>query len=110
MNSRQKGLRICLDRKDTRSVDTFKKKKISKWLIIISSVIVPGSGHVFSNRPIRGLLYVFWIFSMGYITWMLTSDSVHFILRFTGGLLVWIASVVEIAKNNDANKQNCPKV
>lgn len=64
--------------------------------MLFSALIVPGSGHVLAGRPVRGLFYVFWIFSMGYITWMITDASVDFVLRCTGGILVWIASVAEI--------------
>ena len=70
--------------------------KFNKWFIFFSAVLVPGSGHVLSKKPVRGLVYVFWIFSMGYISWMITDSSVNFVIRCTGGFLVWIASVAEI--------------
>ncbi|PLX34185.1 MAG: hypothetical protein C0604_02155 [Clostridiales bacterium] len=72
------------------------KFKLNKWFILFSAIIVPGSGHVMCGKPVRGLVYVFWILSMGYISWMITDLSVNFVLRSTGGLLVWIASVAEM--------------
>lgn len=100
MNLQQKELHICLDRRAIEGVECLKKINWKNCFIIISAVIFPGSGHVLSKKPVKGLMYVFWIISMGYISWMLTNSSVHFIIRCSGGLTVWIASVLEIVRSN----------
>ena len=79
------------------------KIKLPKWFIILSASIVPGSGHVLINRPIRGLIYVFWVLSMGYITFMFTSVEIPFAYRISGGFAVWMASVIELVMSKNLN-------
>jgi hypothetical protein len=67
------------------------------WLAIAAAVIIPGSGHVLLNRPMRGLLLLFWMIILGYITFRLTAENISAVGRLSGGIAVWAISVVEAA-------------
>jgi hypothetical protein len=66
------------------------------WLALVGAVVVPGAGHVLLGRPMRGLILLFWMIILGYITFQLSSPAVSPIGRFAGGIAVWVLSVVEI--------------
>jgi hypothetical protein len=66
------------------------------WLAIASAVVVPGSGHVLLGRPMRGLVLLFWMIILGYITFQLSNDTISPVGRFAGGIAVWALSVVEV--------------
>jgi len=81
-------------------MDFLRKTRPYKWMIIVCAIIVPGLGHVLTKKPVRGLIYVFWILSMSYITFMITTDEMPLTMRCFGGIAVWIASVIEIAETD----------
>ncbi|GAA0181671.1 hypothetical protein SH2C18_41730 [Clostridium sediminicola] len=72
------------------------KEKIFNWLIIVAAIFVPGSGHVFLGKPVRGLFLIFWMFIFGYITFQLTTPEISFIGRLSGGFAIWTISVLEV--------------
>ncbi len=72
------------------------KKQAAYWAILVSSFVVPCSGYVFLGRPVRGLMMMAWLFAFGYITFQLTCDQIHFTGRISGGLAIWVLSLVEI--------------
>ena len=72
--------------------------KIKKYLIIFSSILIPGSGHVFLKKPKRGLMLVLWMFALGYITFHITNDSISYVGRYAGGVMVYLLSVMEVIR------------
>ncbi|MBK5241397.1 hypothetical protein [Clostridium sp.] len=74
------------------------KKQLPSYIIVISSIIIPGSGHVLSGKPLRGFLMICWMFVFGYITFQLTTEVTSFIGRFSGAFAVWVLSVLEVDK------------
>jgi hypothetical protein len=71
---------------------------ISKKVTIICAIIIPGSGHVLLGKPLRGLLMVLWMFFFGYITFHLTRTNISIIGRFSGGIAIWLLSILEVSK------------
>jgi hypothetical protein len=69
-----------------------------QWIPVISAAIIPGSGHVMLGRSMRGLIFVFWMIIFAYITYHLTSESISVIGRFSGGIAVWVISILEVQK------------
>ncbi|WP_459930137.1 hypothetical protein [Desulfosporosinus burensis] len=63
---------------------------------IIAAMIIPGSGYLFLSRPMRGLVMLFWMCIFGYITFKLTSPDISVIGRYSGGIAVWVISVLEV--------------
>lgn len=73
-------------------------KKHSRIAVFICSLLVPGSGLVLLGKPGRGLMYVVWILFFGYLTYKFTSTDISMIGRFSGGIAVWMLSLVEVSR------------
>ncbi len=71
---------------------------IIKWAPLLAAIIVPGSGHVILNKPLRGLFYILWIFMFGFITFKITGENISLIGRWSGGIAVWVFSVIEVGR------------
>jgi len=69
---------------------------MSAWWPVLAALIVPGSGYVLLARPMRGLIMIFWMCIFGFLTFHLTSANISVIGRYSGGIAVWVISVVEI--------------
>lgn len=64
----------------------------------MAATIVPGSGHVILGRPKRGLIMVFWMILLGFLTSRFAGSDVSIVGRYAGGLAVWVLSVVDVHK------------
>lgn len=78
------------------------------WVPILATIFVPGSGYVLLSRPMRGLLMVFWMLIFGYVTFRLTSTHISVIGRFSGGIAIWVISVLEVYRlTRKKTKDSC---
>jgi len=77
---------------------------MSRRFTIFLAAAIPGAGHVILGRPMRGLIFVFWMVIFGYITYHLTNETVSLIGRISGGLAVWIISILEVSKISKTQK------
>ncbi|MDO9508718.1 MAG: hypothetical protein Q7I97_05160 [Thermovirgaceae bacterium] len=78
------------------------------WLILLSALVVPGSAHVFLGRPNRGLVMLFWMVILGFMTFRFAPPQAGFIGQISGGVAVWALSVVDAAqimKTKNSNRQ-----
>ena len=66
------------------------------WGPVMAAFLVPGSGYVLLSRPMRGLVMIFWMCIFGYITFQLSSANISVIGRYSGGIAVWVISVLEV--------------
>lgn len=66
------------------------------WGPVMAAFLVPGSGYVLLARPMRGLVMIFWMCIFGYITFQLSSPNISVIGRYSGGIAVWVISVLEV--------------
>lgn len=71
---------------------------------IIAAMIIPGSGYLFLSRPMRGLLMLFWMCIFAYITFQLTTPQISVIGRYSGGIAVWVISVLEVYHMTDKRR------
>ncbi|HBP65911.1 MAG TPA: hypothetical protein DD730_17060 [Desulfosporosinus sp.] len=67
-----------------------------EWFPVLAAFIVPGSGYVLLSRPMRGLVMIFWMCIFGYITFQLSAANISIIGRFSGGIAVWVISILEV--------------
>lgn len=72
--------------------------KAKKIVIVICAVIIPGSGHVMLKKPVRGLMLIFWMLALGFITYNLTDESTSIIGRYAGGIFVYMLSLLEVIR------------
>ncbi|GEM_PF-706447 len=78
------------------------------WLILLSALVVPGSAHVFLGRSNRGLVMLFWMVILGFMTFRFAPPQAGFIGQISGGVAVWALSVVDatqIMKTKKSNRQ-----
>lgn len=66
------------------------------WTPVMAAFLVPGSGYVLLSRPMRGLVMIFWMCIFGYITFQLSATDISVIGRYSGGIAVWVISVLEV--------------
>ena len=75
------------------------KKRGVNWpqqIPVLAAMIIPGSGYLFLSRPMRGLVMLFWMCIFAYITFRLTTTEISLIGRYSGGIAVWVISVLEV--------------
>lgn len=65
------------------------------YLVLASSVVLPGSGHLLNRTPVRGLPFVFFIVLFGWLTTKIAPPEATFIGRHAGGVFVWCLSVLD---------------
>ena len=85
-----------------------RKVTLPPWLILLSALVVPGSAHVFLGRQNRGLVMLFWMVILGFMTFRFAPPQAGFIGQISGGAAVWALSVVDafqIIKANNSNSQ-----
>ena len=68
---------------------------MKRWLPVVAAIVVPGSGHVLLGKPMRGLVFLFWMLIFGYITFQITTEATSRAGRLSGGFGVWAISVLE---------------
>jgi len=59
------------------------------------ALALPGMGQVMNNTPNRGLLMVFSLLSLGWVTYHLTTPDHSFVGRYAGAFLIYAISVLD---------------
>jgi hypothetical protein len=70
----------------------------SSRTVLLSSLVLPGSGHVWLGIPTRGLIFLFFMVVFGWLSHRLMPDTASFIGRNIGGVLVYGLSVIDAYK------------
>jgi hypothetical protein len=64
------------------------------WVLLIA-VLLPGVGQVINNTPKRGLMFVFFMMSLGWVTLHLASPEASFVGRYAGGFFIYAISIMD---------------
>jgi hypothetical protein len=64
------------------------------WVLLIA-ILLPGVGQVINNTPKRGLMFVFFIMSLGWVTLHLSQPDASFVGRYAGGFLIYAISIAD---------------
>src|SRR5215470_7977011 len=64
------------------------------WVLLIA-IVLPGVGQVINNTPKRGLMFVFFIMSLGWVTMHLAQPDASFVGRYAGGFFIYAISVAD---------------
>jgi hypothetical protein len=81
------------------------RNKLPKFVILLLSILIPGMGHLLLGRQVRGLIFIFWIIIFTYITFQLSTPDISALGRLSGGIAVWLLSVLEVYKILRKSKQ-----
>jgi len=65
------------------------------YWILLSAVLLPGSGHVLAGAPQRGLTMQLFMISLGGITWHVTTSQQSLAGRLSGGLFIYAMSILD---------------
>lgn len=57
--------------------------------VLVLSLLLPGTGHVLQGLPQRGLIFLFFIVLLGWVTLQLSSPAHSFLGRYAGGFFVY---------------------
>jgi hypothetical protein len=68
------------------------------YLVLLASVFLPGSGHVMLGKAQRGLMFLFFIVVLGWISLRVMPASASFFARHVGGILVYGFAVLDAYK------------
>ena len=74
------------------------KPPTNPYLILLASVLVPSSGHVWLGLAQRGLTFLFFILVLGWVSSHIMPSHFSFIGRHIGGIFVYGVSVIDAYK------------
>lgn len=74
------------------------QKPFNPYAILALAIALPGSGHVFSGIPARGLQFLFFMIVLGWATSKIMPDQASFIARHAGGFFIYGLSVIDAYK------------
>jgi hypothetical protein len=74
------------------------KPPINPYLILLSSLILPGSGHVWLGLAQRGLLFLFFIVILGWASAHIMPAHFSFFGRHIGGIFIYGISAIDAYK------------
>jgi hypothetical protein len=61
----------------------------SPRLVLLASLLLPGSGHVWLGLAQRGMIFLFFTLIFGWISVRLMPETASFIGRHIGGVFMW---------------------
>lgn len=64
-------------------------RPIDPRLVLLSAIVLPGSGQVINREPWRGLTFVLFILLLGGFTLKTAAPDVSAVGKLSGGLFVW---------------------
>ncbi|MDT1060765.1 hypothetical protein RM190_02780 [Paracoccus sp. CPCC 101403] len=67
-------------------------------LVLVSAILLPGSGQVWNGVPLRGLTFLFFACLLGGFTILTAPPEASFIGRNAGGFFVWAMAVFDAYK------------
>ena len=74
------------------------KPPLHPYWVLAVAVLLPGVGQVLNNTPARGMMMVFFILSLGWITYHLTTPEHSLAGRYAGALFIYAVSVLDAYK------------
>jgi len=64
------------------------------WVLLLAAVL-PGAGQVVNNTPTRGLIMIFFMVMLGFITYKLAAPGISVVGKFSGGIFIYLLSVLD---------------
>ncbi|MBX6320332.1 MAG: hypothetical protein IRY94_00735 [Rhodospirillaceae bacterium] len=63
--------------------------------MLLVAALLPGVGQVLNGTPRRGLMFIFFMMSLGWITLHLAPPQASFVGRHAGGFFVYALSILD---------------
>lgn len=74
------------------------KSPLHPYVVLFVALVLPGVGQVLNNMPTRGLTMVFFMISLAWVTYHLTTPEHSFVGRHAGGFFVYAMSILDAYK------------
>jgi hypothetical protein len=74
------------------------KPPFHPYLVLGVALVLPGMGQVVNNQPNRGLLFLFTMIALGYVTYHLSTPEISLIGRYAGGVFIYAFSLMDAYK------------
>jgi hypothetical protein len=68
---------------------------IHPYWVLLSAILLPGSGHILTREPVRGLTMQLFMVTLGWITWHITTSQQSLAGRLAGGLFIYAVSIMD---------------
>ena len=81
-----------------QNADAAPKPPLHPYWVILIAVLLPGVGQVVNNTPARGVMFLFFIMSLGWVTMHLAPPDASFLGRYAGGFLIYAISILDAYK------------
>lgn len=65
------------------------------YLVLAVALILPGVGQVLNNMPTRAMIMVFFMLTLGVVSYHLTTPEHSFLGRHAGGVFIYAISVLD---------------
>lgn len=72
-------------------------------ILVIAAAIVPGAGHVLLGQAQRGLMFIFFMTILGWISTKIMPETASFMGRHIGGIFIWGMSIIDAYRINRDN-------
>lgn len=69
-------------------------------LLLFAVSLIPGAGHVWLGQAPRGLMFIFFMTILGWISLKLMPEDASFIGRHIGGVFIWGMSIIDAIRIN----------
>ena len=63
------------------------------YTVLLSAILLPGSGQVMVGQPQRGFGFAFFALLLALVSWHTTTPEHSFVGRSAAGLFVWALSI-----------------
>jgi hypothetical protein len=71
---------------------------VNPYLVMLIAMVAPGSGHWAAGNINRGVMFAWFMFVLGWVTWHLAGPNASLAGRLAGGLFVYALSVMDAYK------------
>ena len=71
-----------------------------KPLLVIAASLVPGAGHVLLGQAPRGLMFIFFMTILGWLSTKIMPETASFVGRHIGGVFIWGMSIIDAYRIN----------
>jgi hypothetical protein len=71
------------------------KPPLHPFMVLLIAILLPGVGQVLNNTPKRGLMFLFFIMSFGWVTLHLAPPDASFVGRYAGGFFIYAISIMD---------------
>lgn len=65
------------------------------YVVLAVAILLPGMGQVLNNTPARAAIFVFFMLTLGVVSYHLTTPAHSFFGRHAGGFFIYAISLVD---------------